>query len=171
MTINFLRGAALAAALAGTTPAFAQSVPMDSTALLLKPLTLTKLSDLDFGTIIPSGTAGGDFVTINPTTGARTSPTANLVITDPGNRARFASSGVNNTVVFLELSPPPYAPLTNALGNKLKLEYLLLDGSALRTLTPSSQIFFVGVGGEILVRADQEDGVYTGTFTLTATYL
>ena len=171
MTRNFLRSAALAVALLGTTSAFAQTASMESNALLLKPLTLTKLDDLDFGTIIPSGTAGGDYVTINPASGARTSPTANLVTTDPGHQARFASSGVNNTYVFLELSPPPYAPLTNALGDKLKLEYLLLDGSALRPLTPSSQVFFVGIGGEILVRPNQEDGVYTGTFTLTATYL
>jgi len=172
MTITYLRGAALAVALLGATPAFAQaSAPMTSKALLLKPLTLTKLSDLDFGTIIPSGSVGGDFVTINAVSGARSSPSATLVSTDPGQRARFASSGVNNTFVFLELSPPPYAPLTNASGNKLKLEYLILDGSALRVLTPSSQVFFVGIGGEILVRSNQEDGVYTGTYTLTATYL
>ena len=41
----------------------------------------------------------------------------------------------------------------------------------MRTLTPASQVFFVGIGGEVFVRADQEEGVYTGTFTLTATYL
>jgi len=69
------------------------------------------------------------------------------------------------------LSPPPYTALTNAAGDKLKLEYLKLDGSALRVLTPLSQVFFVGVGGEIYVRPDQEEGNYTGTYTLTATYL
>ena len=172
MTNIFLRGAALAVALLGTAPAFAQaSAPMVSKGLILKPLTLTKLSDLDFGDIIPSGRVGGDFVRISATDGARTSPTATLAGTNVGGRARFGSSGLNNTFVFLELSPPPYAPLTNASGNTLKLEYLVLDGSALRVLTPTSQVFFVGIGGEVLVRANQEEGVYTGTYTLTATYL
>jgi hypothetical protein len=170
MTNANLRAAVLGAALFGASPALAaDSAPMTSTALLLKPLTLTKLSDLDFGTIIPSG--AGDFVTINAVTGARTSPTANLVPTGPGKRARFASSGVNNVLVFLELSPPPYAALTNAAGNKLKVEYINLDGPGVRILTPASQVFFVGIGGEIFVRSNQEDGAYTGSFTLTANYL
>ena len=171
MTFTFLRGAALAAALLGTTSAFAQSATMQSNALLLKPLTLTNLDDLDFGSIIPSGLAGGDKVTIDAVTGARSSPTATLISSSPGKRARFASSGVNNTFIFLELSQPPHAPLTNALGDELILDYLVLDGSALRTLTPASQVFFVGIGGRIAVRPDQEDGAYTGTFNLTATYL
>lgn len=172
MTTIFLRGAALAVALLGTTPALAQnSATMDSNALLLKPLTLTKLADLDFGTIIPSRNATGDIVTIDSASGARSSPTATLVPGFPGHRARFASSGVNNTFVFLELPRPPYAPLINASGDELKLEYLVLDGSALRVLTPSSQVFFVGIGGAIGLRSDQEEGVYTGTYTLTATYL
>ena len=93
MIIELLRGATLAVALLGTTSVAARnSVPMDSTALLIKPLTLTKLSDLDFGTIIPSGTVD-EFVTINAMTGTRTSPTANLVSTNQGNRARFCELG------------------------------------------------------------------------------
>lgn len=168
MTRHFFRAAALGLALSATPALAANSAPMTSKALLLKPLTLTKLDDLDFGTIIPSG--GGDFVTIDAVTGERSSPSANLVATDPGHRARFASSGVNNTLVFLELSPPPYAALTNADGKTLKVEYLKLDGPGVRRLTPLAQVFFVGIGGEIFVRANQEDGEYSGTFTLTATY-
>ena len=169
MTTIFLRGAALAVALLGNAPAFAQRTePMTSKALLLKPLTLTKLSDLDFGTIIPSGS--GDLVTINADTGARTSPTANLVPTDPGNRARFASSGVNNTSVMLQISPA--TDLIDGAGNKLSVISLDLDqgGASTRTLSPESQVFFVGIGGQVSVRANQEEGVYSGTFTLTADY-
>ena len=170
MTNQIFRAGLLGLAMFGATPALAaETAPMTSKALLLKPLTLTKLSDLDFGTIIPSG--AGDYVRIDAGTGARTSPSANLVTTEPGGRARFASSGVNNVLVFLELTPPPYAALTNSAGNKLKVEYLNLDGSALRVLTPLSQVFFVGIGGEIFVRGNQEEGEYSGTFNLTANYL
>ena len=171
MIDRLIRGAGLGLALLGATSASAATTaPMNSKALLLKPLTLTKLNDLDFGTIIPSGTSD-DYVRIDAQTGNRTSPTANLVATNPGGRARFASSGLNNVLVFLELSPPPYAALTNATGKTLKVEYINLDGPGLRLLTPLSQVFFVGIGGEIRVRSDQEEGDYSGTFSLTANYL
>ena len=169
MTTTFLRGAALAVALLGTTPAFAQaSEPMESNALLLKPLTLTKLSDLNFGTIVPSGS--GDLVTIDADTGARTSPSAGLLAIDPGYRARFASSGLNNTVVLLQISAP--ANLTDGFGHNLTMTRLVLDqgGFPLRLLTPASQVFFLGIGGQVFVRANQEEGTYNGTFTLTVTY-
>ena len=170
MTTIFLRGAALAVALLGTAPAFAQTTqPMTSKALLLKPLTLTKLSDLDFGSIVPSGS--GDLVTINADTGARTSPSAGLIAADPGFRARFASSGLNNQFVVLQISPA--TDLSDGAGNTLTVTRLDLDqgGNPLRTLTPASQVFFLGIGGQVFVRANQEEGTYSGTFTLTANYL
>ena len=163
--------ALVAVALSAATPALAADTePMTAEALLLKPLELTKLDDLDFGTIIPSGS--GQIVTIDANTGARTSSyVAGLDPTNPGNRARFASSGVNNTLVVLELSATP-GDLTNLAGDTMTLTGLQLDsGGAVRTLTPTSQVFFVGIGGTVFVRSDQEEGVYTGTFSLTATYL
>lgn len=169
MTPYFLRGAALATLIAAT-PAFAaDSQPMTGKALLLKPLTLTKLADLDFGTIVPSGS--GDLVTINADTGARTSPTAGLVTIDPGQRARFASSGLNNQFVVLQVSAP--TDLSDGAGNSLTVTRLDLDqgGNPLRVLTPDSQVFFLGIGGQVFVRANQQEGVYSGTFTLTANYL
>jgi hypothetical protein len=168
MTRPFLAGAAIAVALLGTTPALAATAPMSSKALLLKPLTLTKQSDLSFGTIIPSGS--GDFVTIDADTGARTSATAGLVPTDPGFRARFASSGLNNQQVFLYTSPP--GNLSDGAGHTLAVTSLSLDNSGIpvRTLTPASQVFFVGIGGTIYVGANQAEGTYSGTFTLTAIY-
>lgn len=169
MTFTFLRGAAVAAALLGSTSALAQTAAMESNALLLKPLTLTKQSNLDFGTIIPSG--AGDLVTINPDTGARSSATAGLVLTDPGFRARFASSGLDNTFVVLQLSLP--TDLSDGAGNTLTVTRLDLDqnGNPLRVLTPASQVFFVGIGGQVYVRGNQQEGTYSGTFTLTANYL
>ena len=170
MTRHFLGGAAIAFALIGTTPALAaNTAPMTSKALLLKPLTLTKLDDLDFGSIVPSGS--GDLVTINADTGARTSPTAGLVTVDPGHRARFASSGLNNTFVVLQISPP--TDLDDGAGHMLSVTRLDLDqgGNPLRVLTPASQLFFLGIGGQVYIRGNQEEGTYSGTFTLTANYL
>lgn len=171
MIRHFLTLGAFAAALFGATPALAaDSDAMTSRALILKPFVLTKLSDLNFGSIIPSGSA--EFVTINADTGARTMTNeAMRVTTDDGYRARFASSGVNNNLVVLELAGP--SDLVNADGKLLKVTKLVLDqnNKILRVLTLSSQVFFVGIGGEVYIRGNQEEGVYTGEFTLTATYI
>ncbi len=159
---------ALAAIMLGAVPAqAADTEPMTSSALILNPLELTRLSDLSFGTIIPSGS--GDLVTINADDGSRSSASAELVMTDQGGRARFASAGLNNQLVFLFLSPP--GDLLNGAGNRLTVTNLSLDsGGPIRTLTPASQVFFVGIGGTVFVRSNQEDGTYTGTFSLTANY-
>ncbi len=158
----------LAAALLAASPGSAE--PMTSKALILKPFVLTKLSDLSFGTIIPTGSP--EFVEINPDDGSRTMTNEAMRVTsDEGYRARFASSGVNNNLVLIKLVGPKN--LVNADGNLLKVTRLELDQNdkTVRQLSPTSQVFFVGVGGEIYIRPTQEDGVYTGTFTLTATYL
>jgi len=73
---NFKHAAlAVAASLTAAAPVTAAPVslasPPPGRALLLIPLTLTKVQDIHFGTIIPSSTTAG-FVTINATTGART---------------------------------------------------------------------------------------------------
>lgn len=167
---HILAASALGAVLFAAMPALAADTEaMTSNALILKPLILTKQSDLSFGTIVPSG--AGDLVTINADTGARTSASAGLVLSDPGFRARFASSGLNNQFVVLQISPP--SDLVNGSGNLLTVTRLDLDqgGNPLRILTPTSQVFFVGIGGQVFVRSNQEDGTYTGTFTLTANYL
>ncbi len=170
MTTRILGAATLAFALLGATPALAQAADaMTADALILKPLTLTNLEDLDFGTIIPSGS--GQTVKINANTGARTSTyPAGLSPTNIGHRARFASSGLNNQMVVLELSEP--GDLLNAENEILELSALQLDtGGVIRTLTPESQVFFVGIGGTVFVSATQAEGDYVGTFSLTATYL
>lgn len=163
--------ASAAAALLGATPAMAaDTAAMTSNALILKPFVLTKLSDLNFGTIIPTG--GPEFVTIDADTGARTMTNpAMRVATDDGFRAEFGSAGVANNLVVIELAGP--ANLTNSDGNLLKVNKLVLDqnNKIIRPLTPTSQVFFVGIGGEIYIRANQEEGVYTGEYTLTATYI
>lgn len=162
---------AIALALLGASPAIAADTKaMTGTALLLKPFTLTKISDLSFGSIIPTGSA--EFVQINADTGARTMTNpAMRIAADDGFRGRFASSGLNNALVVIELSGP--ADLVNADGDRLKVTRLVLDqnNKILRRLTPASQVFFVGIGGEVYIRGNQEEGDYVGTFLLTATYI
>lgn len=159
------------AAAAFSTSAFAASPPVspdrDATgkALILVPLTLTKVNDLDFGTVVTSSSAGT--VDIDPTTGGRTvSGGVTAVTSDAGFRAVFAGAGSPNQLVTFTLTPP--ATLDDGLGNSMPVTLTLQSASA--TIDPTTRAFFIGVGGSISVAPDQPDGVYTGTFDLMAQY-
>ena len=161
--------AALAAASA--MPAQAQTVPSDrdanGKALILVPLTLTKLDDLDFGTLVPSAVAG--VVSINAATGNRTAfGGVTGVPSDAGRRARFAGAGTPNQQVIVIITPP--AQLTSVAGDNIPVLALTLEGSPFKTVDPTTRTFTFGVGGLIQLAADQPEGVYQGTFTVSANY-
>jgi hypothetical protein len=136
-------------------------------ALILVPLTLTKIDDLSFGSVIPSGVSG--VVTINPTTGARTfAGGVTGVPSDLGNRAYFGGAGTPTQQVIVTINPP--AQLTSAASDTIDVLGLTQNGSAIRTIDPVTRTFFVGIGGTVLIAANQAEGVYTGTFDVTANY-
>lgn len=166
-------GLGLAALAAMTTAMPAAAAPIGATpavqghALLLTPLTLTRIQDLDFGTIMTSGTSG--MVTINATTGARTTSGGVTAIPSAvGQRARFAGAGTQGQQVFILLVPP--AVLTNSVsGETIEVVAMSLDGSPIRTID-STRAFFVGVGGVLQVAANQGDGLYSAEFEIYADY-
>jgi hypothetical protein len=136
-------------------------------ALILVPLTLTKIDDLSFGSVVPSGVSG--VVTINATTGARTfAGGVTGVPSDLGNRAYFAGAGTPSQQVIVTINPP--AQLTSAASDTIDVLGLTQNGSAIRTIDPITRTFFVGIGGTVLIAANQAEGVYTGTFDVTANY-
>ncbi|HEV2043259.1 MAG TPA: DUF4402 domain-containing protein [Sphingomicrobium sp.] len=163
---------AVAATVLGATSASAAPVssptPPTGRALLLIPLTLTKVQDLHFGTIIPSTTTQVT-VTIDPSTGARNSSLpSSLHPGDVGQKAYFAGAGTPNQQVIMAMTPP--ASLSDGLGNSITVVAMFLDGPNTRTIDPVSQAFYVGVGGVIQVQPNQPDGLYSATYDLTADY-
>ena len=162
---------ALGALMAMATPAMAAPVaaptPPPGRALILIPLTLTKVQDIHFGTIVPSTTTAG-FVSINATTGARTgSAGLTLMPTDIGQRGRFAGAGTPNQQVIMTLTPP--TDLANPAGDTIPVLAMNLDGPTTRTIN-ASHSFFVGVGGVIFIAANQPEGLYSAVYDLTADY-
>ena len=160
-------GALLAAASpAAAVPVSAPTLP-PARALLLIPLTLTKVQDIHFGTIVPSTTTAG-WVAINAVTGARTgSAGLTLMPADVGQRGQFAGAGTPGQQVIMALTPP--AELTNPAGDTLTVLAMTLDGPTTRTIAVNHS-FFVGVGGTIFVEANQPEGLYSATYDLTADY-
>jgi len=159
---------ALAAA-AMPAPAIAATPAQQSggRALILVPLTLTKIDDLSFGSVVPSAISG--VVTINASTGARTfGGGVSGVPSDAGNRAYFGGAGTPSQQVFVWVDAP--AQLSSPAGDTIDVLALTMDGPALRTIDPTTRAFFVGVGGTLLIGADQPEGTYQATFDVTANY-
>lgn len=157
MTAAALPGAAHAAPVAATTNASGK-------ALLLIPLTLTKVDDLDFGTVIPSSVAGT--VSIAPDgSGQSVTGGVTAVTSVSAARALFAGAGSPNQQVSIFLAPP--ASLSDGAGHNMPISLGLESASI---TIDSTRAFFVGVGGTVTVAANQEEGVYSGTFTVLAQY-
>ena len=157
-----------AVAAAAAAPVGAAPVPAtnDATgkALILIPLTLTKVADLDFGTVIPSGTSGTVTIAAD---GSGQSVTGGVtpVASVSGARAVFAGAGSPNQQVSIFLAPP--ASLSDGAGHSMPISLGLETSSV---IIDSTRAFFVGVGGTVNVGANQFDGLYSGTFMVLAQY-
>lgn len=144
------------------------SPPAVGKALILRPLTLTKIDDLDFGTLIPSATAGT--ATIDATTGARTVSGGVVGVPSmPGNRAYFATAGSPGQRVIIAIRPPAQLVSTTNPADTIPVISLTLDGLPVRVIGPTRSFFF-GVGGTISINANQAEGVYQAAFDVTAVY-
>lgn len=162
--------------MAAIVPAPAAAAPLSNAksasgrALLLLPLTLTKIDDLDFGTMVSSGTSGT--VALNATSGARTfAGGVTGVPSAAGHRAYFGGSGTARQLVVVIVIPP--TQLTDTNGDTVDVLAMTIDngGNPLRTIDPVTKTFFVGVGGILNIAANQPAGVYSSTFQVTANYL
>lgn len=166
---NFVTAVAFAATALTAAPASAAApvTQADGRALILVPLTITKLEDLDFGSVVPSAVPGT--VTINPSDGSRSfTGGITLVPSDAGFNATFAGAGTPNQQVLIALSPP--VALTNGSGGTIPVVGLTLDGAPFRTIDPVTRAYFVGVGGTLSIAANQAVGTYSANFWVTAIY-
>lgn len=163
----FIAAAMAVAAMPASAAPVSATTDAGGHALILVPLTLTKIDDLDFGTVISSSTSG--MVAINASTGSRT--LAGGLIGHPGDqghRAYFGGAGSPSQAVIVSVTPP--SDLVNSNGDTIPVLALTLDGPPTRTVDPVARTFFVGVGGIIMVNSNQPDGDYNAIFTVTANY-
>jgi spore coat protein U-like protein len=137
-----------------------------ASAVTLRPLSLVKTEDLDFGTVI-SGPATGT-VSINANTGARTTTGGAVASGGTPRRAEFVGVGRLGILSIVSISPPP--TLTNGSGGSMTSALAVQGGTGIRLFTGTGVQTF-RVGGTINVGANQAAGDYAGTFTLTVNYL
>jgi hypothetical protein len=135
-------------------------------AKIYKPLTITRVQDLNFGTVVLTGTSFANEVLSISQAGALTcgsNPGVLLTCTGSSQPAKYQLVGTNNATVTItspafNLTGPgtlaftPNAPATINLGS-----------------TGSTGVIF-SIGGSITLASTTPDGVYTGTFAVTADY-
>ena len=155
------------ALVAAALPAPALAAPTDSAdarTLILLPLSITKVDDLDFGTVVPSSSSGTVSIAAD---GSGQSVTGGVTPVPSGtvSRARFAGAGTAGQQVNIFLSPP--ASLSDGNGHSVPIS-LSLEQPVVTI--DSTRAFFVGVGGTVTVAPNQAEGTYTGTFLVLAQY-
>jgi len=168
--ISAMAGALAALAMTSTpAAAAAPSAQANAQAKIYKPLTISKASDLDFGTIVIVGASfAAETVSVNTAgTVACGAGGGNLTCGGTPKAAKFHLVGSNNADV--KVSSPQF-DLTG-------------PGSVTLTVTPSttSQVVNLGaagnstgvdvpLGASINVSSATPEGLYTGTWTVTADY-
>ena len=170
MPVRLLLLPLLAALLACAVPASAQSVSpnQDATgrAIVLRPLSLLKVEDLDFGwlTVTTAGTA-----IVNPFTGVVT--TTGGVIAAGGDPvpAEFVGAASRNTPVKIRIPNRPVTITRQGGTETMTVSNWTLDGPADRKTGPE-RAFTFRVGATLNVGANQADGLYTGTFDVEVQY-
>lgn len=163
--------AALAATVVTATPALAAPASATETALakgvVLQSLTLTKVSDLDFGTVAGSALSAGT-VSIDADTAARTFSGGVVGLPGTFQPAEFSGLGEAYQVVQLTLGQPAAGVLSSGPNNISAL--LALDSGGTTRTIDSTGKYSVFVGGDFGIAANQANGLYSAQFDLTADY-
>ncbi len=153
-------------ALGGPVQAFAATVGASADATIVRPLTLTKTEDLDFGTVAAGAFPGT--VVVNPATGARTVTGGVTAAGGTPRRAEFVGQAAIGLLALVSIGPSPV--LDNGSGSTMGTALAVEGGTGIRVL-PGTGIQTFRVGGTLAVGALQPGGLYTGQFTFTVNYL
>ena len=135
---------------------------------MLQPLTLSRIADLDFGTVAGSAVAGS--VTVNSDTGIRTQGGGVTLVPSSPTRARFDGYGQPNQSVQLTLNPPVGNVLLSGTNTVSVVSMTLDNANATSRTTDVNGNFTVYVGGSFGIAANQPNGLYAANFDLTADY-
>jgi Mat/Ecp fimbriae major subunit len=158
-------GAALLACVSTSAGAVSPAQQATATARVFKPLTIELQQNLDFGTLVLAGAGAwsGQVIAMDQA-GALTGCGGNVACSGSPLPAKYKLVGTNNAVVTIScpafsltgpgtLAFTPNAPATVNLG-----------------ATGSTTGVVFGIGGSITLASTTADGIYSGTFAVTADY-
>ena len=159
-SIKLLALAGVAATGFGASAAQAATASATVNARILRQITVTKTSDLDFATIVSSPTAST--VVVAPITSTRVCGPG-LVCTGTATAANFTVDGTLGQIATVSIP----AAVTLTSGANSMSASLLSSTTAPFTIAVTNTF---SVGGTLSVGVSQPDGTYTGTFTATVDY-
>lgn len=166
-TQQMLRLATACACLLGTaTAAEAATQTGTGRVITLRPLSIVKLRDLEFGQLISGTTAGT--VIINPTTDVRTTTGGVTAAGGAPQAAQFYTYATGNQTLQVTRGPLPVLNRAGG-GATMNVTRLTLNGPVLRFIGPAG-LLDLRVGGTLAVGANQLAGSYVGNFDITVTY-
>lgn len=155
-----LLGVAIAAFAMNASAAHAATASGTATAKILRQITLTNTSDLQFATIISGATAS----TVAVSTAGGVTCGAGLTCTGTTTAANFDVAGTDGAVVVVV--GDANVTLNGSLGGTMNSSLTYSDATITLGATGGS----FQVGGTLIVGANQVAGDYTGTFNVTANY-
>lgn len=162
------------AAKSPTTPTSGMTLPATITVRKSLRIVTEQMKSLRFGSLVrqPSGTSAT--VTINQTTGARsTSGNANMipVSTVEFGRAEIPIIGEPGTTFSLVYNPTGNIVMSNVSGGggTLSVTTTKTNTGTVTLPTPSGSMV-LGIGGTITVLSTTARGQYSGSITVTVTY-
>ncbi|GAA3998801.1 DUF4402 domain-containing protein [Sphingomonas humi] len=155
---------ALAAIAFAAAPASAQKAT--ATVTVNKPLQLTAIRDMQFGTVLVGSFTGTQTVSI-ATSGRTCGSGAGLTCSGVFNTAQYRVVGTNNQIALVS-SPTPTVTLSNGAGATLALTLSFPASLSIDNSGNPGRIF--EVGGSLPFTSTMADGVYTGTIDIQVAY-
>lgn len=152
-----------------TTVAFAQT-EADANLNIVIPIAIENNTELNFGIIVASGSAGT--VRITPTGTRSRTGGATFISSMPGtvSAAQFTVNGMSNATYSLTLPSNTAVRISSPGGVDMQVRQFRssLDSQAPKLNSSGTQTFTVGA--TLRVNANQAPGIYTGTFNITVAY-
>lgn len=164
--------AALASCLLGATSAYAQasaSTSASGSVTLLRPITITKTADLEFGRVVKpsSGTGTVSMTNASDATTAGSGAVAISGITT--SRAKFTIDGEGGQGVSVTV--PATFPITNGTDSiTVTTTQNLGTSTTLSNALGAAGSASLNVGGSFSVPSANTTGLYTGTLNVSVAY-
>ena len=131
-----------------------------------KPLQLTALRNLQFGTVLVGTFTGTQTVSI-ATSGRTCGTGAGLTCSGTFSTAQFRLVGSNNNTALIT-SPTPTVTLSNGAGATLALTLSYPSSVTVDNSGNPGRLF--EVGGSLAFTSTMADGIYTGTIDIQVAY-
>jgi hypothetical protein len=158
------------------TPGEAATRAGKADATIVTPLSLIKDDDLEFGSLLASGTLG---TVVVPPSGARTSSGGVILAPGASFPSRFAGYGKVGQSVQISLGANSITLNRVGGGGTMTVDTFTIGSTPTAVLSTNPQVFTISasngifnfpVGATLRVKANQATGSYTGTFNLTLVY-